>query len=160
MLLQVLNSLKTLFLQICEKFGFVHIIYYNGDKLYKKYAGDAGYDLHIADDVVIPAKSGIDIKIDTVIYSKHFWFFLTGRSSTMRKYNLLVHNGIIDNGYTGNLNVYVTNITDVDILLKKGNRICQVIPFKIRNCVVFNGVNHAKIQSERGSSGFGSTGQN
>ena len=96
--------------------------------LTKTYPGDAGWDLYVSRDVVIPAYSFTDIHTDIAIaMPEGLWGRVTGRSSALRKYGLLVNEGIIDNGYRGELFIGVFNLTNHDQFIPAGTRLAQLI---------------------------------
>jgi len=124
------------------------------------HAGDAGYDLVVSRDTVIPPHTFVDVHTDiAVIWPDGMWGRITGRSSTLRKKGLLVSEGIIDNEYTGELFTGVYNLGDQEVVIKKGERVAQLIPHMLI------GLEWTEIQAEeipdtkRGSGGFGSTGK-
>jgi len=89
-------------------------------------------------------------------------FKLHSRSSIGRSNLRLANNvGIIDRGYRGEIKAIVDNIGDTTENIKKGNRLFQICmpdlePFIVKFC----GRDITALnQTERGSGGFGSTGQ-
>jgi dUTP pyrophosphatase len=77
----------------------------------------------------------------------------------MRNYNLMVNEGIIDNGYTGEMFVCVHNLSDKPFHVDKGMRLAQVLFHPIED-VRWSEV--SKIiagNGRRGENGFGSTGK-
>lgn len=84
------------------------------------------------------------------------WGRITGRSSTLRKRGLFVNEGVIDQGYRGELFVYVTNRNDYDTVIEHGTRLAQLILAPVLRAAV---VEVERVSdSIRGSKGFGSTG--
>jgi len=149
--------MKKIFWRILDGVGVINAIYYQGDRPYKKYRGDAGFDLRSAYDYLIPPEKGMDIKVDTIATSRRMWFLLIGRSSTFHIKGLIVNTGIIDNGYCGKLGVYIYNPNQHAVKIEKGERISQIIPFNlIRNVRLVEG---RLSVGKRGSNGFGSTGK-
>jgi dUTP pyrophosphatase len=65
--------------------------------------------------------------------------------------------GVIDADYTGEINAILFNTSSDKFIIKKGDRIAQLIIEKIYNDLTVITVNEIK-QSTRGSNGFGSTG--
>ena len=127
---------------------------------YKKHFGDAGWDLFVSRECVIPPGETMDIHTDIKIdMPPYVYARIVGRSSTLRKHRLMVNEGIIDNGYTGELFVCVHNLSDKAFKVKKGTRLAQVL-FHVIEDIRWSQVD--KILSNpnsRGDAGFGSTGE-
>ena len=125
----------------------------------KSFADDAGYDLYCAESVVIPPGEFRDISIGIAVEPPPgVWYRIVGRSSTFRKRGLLVIEGIIDQGYRGELFVAVTNLGDEDAHVVSGERLAQMIPHK----TLLNMQPEWRDQlapHARGTQGFGSTGR-
>ena len=86
---------------------------------------------------------------------KNHCALLMNKSSARTKYNVNVQLGLIDVGYHNYVQAVIQNMTDQEIILKKGTAVAQLllIPAKIPNFTY----NEFTENSERGS--FGSTGQ-
>ncbi|MFX1279251.1 MAG: dUTP diphosphatase [Promethearchaeota archaeon] len=65
--------------------------------------------------------------------------------------------GTIDSGYRNEWMAIVVNLSNKEVILKKGERICQIILGKIHEYEFLE--TEALSQSERGLGGFGSTGK-
>jgi dUTP pyrophosphatase len=123
--------------------------------------GDAGIDL----PVWLPAEHSMDVypgqflSVPTGVKVKipeGYWGLLKARSSAHFKKRLLVIDGVIDSGYTGELFSMVFNPTKDTIKITHLERITQLILIKM-------GVAKPKFvdelpKTERGSTGFGSSG--
>lgn len=120
---------------------------------------DAGWDLYVSRDCVIQPGETKDVHTDICIGMPYgIYARITGRSSTLRKHNLLVNEGIIDNGYTGELFICVRNMGDKPFEAKRGMRLAQVLFGEI---IGIDWKQEPAINSkpgERGDKGFGSTG--
>ena len=137
-----------------KKIEFTNIAGYAPTKGYKT---DSGWDLYINEDAVIMPGQFMDIHTGIAVHmDEGIWAMITGRSSTGRKHGLRVETGIIDNGYTGELFIGIWNITEKPINVSKGMRLAQLIFF---NRVDTEWELVSKLgTTERGTSGFGSTG--
>lgn len=126
---------------------------------YRKYFGDAGWDLFVSRPVDIQPGDTVDVHTDIKIDMPPYLFArITGRSSSLRKYKLLINEGIIDNGYTGELFVCVHNLGDKVFHVEKGMRLAQVLFHTIED-VRWSEVQEVKpAPGKRGEDGFGSTG--
>lgn len=79
------------------------------------------------------------------------------RSGLAFKNDVLVHVGTIDQDFRGEILVRAWNLGAAPLIIKKGDRIAQVVIQKIIPGQMFE-VNELG-QSERGTGGFGHTGQ-
>lgn len=127
---------------------------------YKKYIGDAGWDLYVSRPVDIPAGETVDVHTDVRINMPPYLYGrITGRSSSLRNHGLLINEGIIDNGYTGELFVCVHNVGNKTFHVEKGMRLAQILFHTIED-VRWAEVDKIKAASgKRGDNGFGSTGK-
>lgn len=127
---------------------------------YKKHAGDAGWDLFTSEECIIEPGQTVDVHTDIRIDMPPYLFArIVGRSSTLRKHKLMVNEGIIDNGYTGELFVCIHNLGNKPFKVEKGMRLAQVLFHTIED-VRWSEVEEIKdVPGRRGSAGFGSTGK-
>lgn len=124
----------------------------------RAYDGDAGDDLFVSRDVVIRPDQVVDVHTDIAIkLPEGFYARIVGRSSTLRKHGLIVNEGIIDCGYTGELFICVYNPTRETKTICAGWRLAQMI---IQPIVTtdYNQV-FALPETTRATSGFGSSGK-
>lgn len=125
----------------------------------RAYKGDAGYDLYALEETEIPPHEFVDVPMGcSVQLPDRIWAMITGRSSTVRKLDLLVTTGVIDSGYRGPLFAGVRSLRNDTYTVKKGERIAQLIPFP--NVAEFLRAVPVDVlaPSDRGESGFGSSG--
>ncbi len=124
--------------------------------------GDAGLDLaNVGEDVLVRPQgvscinTGISLKIPDGYFG-----MIVARSSTLLKKGLLVPTAIIDSGYVGPIFVVVFNPCADGIVaprtIRKGERVAQVVftPYVTPSVTVVSDL----PTTERGDSGFGSTG--
>lgn len=126
----------------------------------RSYPGDAGFDLYVQEDMVVQPGDFVDVPCGCAVQlPNHLWAMITGRSSTLRKHNLLVATGVIDTGYRGPLFAGVKNLGDTPFEVKKGMRLAQLIPFgNVAESLRL--VESPTLDlSERGGAGFGSSGE-
>jgi len=131
------------------------------------YPGDAGMDLMVVgpptDDtgpVYWLIKPGEAMDLPTGLRIElpvGYWARITGRSSTMRKRGLLINEGIIDNGYRGELFAYARNLTDSDVLVSHGEHLAQLIIHEVVTPQIVDSP-EGLAGSPRGARGFGSSG--
>lgn len=124
---------------------------------------DAGLDLYSPANVVVPAnargfKLPLAISCKAEINGKPTAYYLYARSSTGTKTPLRLSNtvGIIDSGYRGTIIAAVDNVTDKDFTVNTGDRYFQLCAPNLEN-ITFELVDSLD-ETDRGSGGFGSTG--
>ena len=127
---------------------------------YKKHSGDAGWDLFASRDCTIPPGETADVHTDIrVSMPPRVYGRITGRSSSLRKHRILVNEGIIDNGYRGELFVCAHNMGDEPVEIRRGMRIAQML-FHVIEDVRWSEVEELRESPDgRGEGGFGSTGE-
>ncbi|QCQ57503.1 deoxyuridine triphosphatase [Microbacterium phage Sucha] len=126
----------------------------------RAHSDDAGFDLFVSRETLVPAHGFADVPSGVRVQLPNgYWGMLTGRSSTIRKRGLLVVQGIIDTGYTGELFSAVWNLTDKPVILEEGERVAQliVLPNSTANSVLKR--TDALGDTTRGGAGFGSSGR-
>jgi dUTP pyrophosphatase len=124
--------------------------------------GDAGMDL-VATSIISETPSQITYGLGIALEIPEGFVGLVFPRSSIRKTRLQLSNsvGVIDSGYRGELqatfNKITTTIENQKNDYKVGDRVCQItiIPYPP---IEFNEVNELS-NTERGESGFGSTGK-
>ncbi|KAB8070279.1 dUTPase-like protein [Aspergillus leporis] len=117
----------------------------------------AGYDMYSAKETVIPAKgkalvdTGIAIAVPEGTYGR-----IAPRSGLAAKHFIDTGAGVIDADYRGEVKVLLFNHSDVEFLVKVGDRVAQLIIERIYTPEVM--VVEELEESVRGAGGFGSTG--
>ena len=119
--------------------------------------GDIGLDLYVSDDIAIPPKEwrGVASRV-RVAPPPGLWFVIAGRSSTLSGRGLIILWSVIDNGYRGPLFALCYNVTDNEVLIKRGERVAQLLPLPLTELRFTE--TDTLPQSHRGAAGFGSTG--
>lgn len=130
--------------------------------------GDVGLDLPCAFPAGSPERfEGVTIEpgkrhlIPTGIrleIPEGYWASIEARSSTSKR-SLIVPKGVIDEGYRGELFAQIINVGTEAVHINHGDRLIQLIMHKrhIKDIQIVE-VDELSI-SERGESGFGSTGR-
>lgn len=124
--------------------------------------GDSGLDMYVLEDTVVPANSKFPVDVPSGLrcsLPKGYWAMIINRSSANKR-GLIVASNVIDQGYQGSLYATCRNTTDEDLLLKRGERVAQfvLIPLVPVDCKEV--MTDAEFPvSERGTSGWGSTGK-
>ena len=125
----------------------------------RAFTDDAGLDLYTMGDHFLKPGEFADVPTGIAIQLPAWaWGEITGRSSTLRKYGLLVNPGVIDTGWRGPLFCGVQNVGQVAVQVKDGSRLGQLIVHDnaTARCVI---TEVAELDPhERGLNGFGSSG--
>ena len=117
-----------------------------------------GYDLYSSEDATVPCQAGralvgtgIALSIPDGLYGR-----VAPRSGLAVKHCINVGAGVIDPDYTGEIKVVLFNHGEKDFEIKKGDRIAQLV---LERCET-PPIEEISIveDTERGSGGFGSTG--
>lgn len=122
--------------------------------------GDVGFDLVASEDTIVrPSLFGVT-NIPCGFRAKlpdGHWAEIRPRSSTPSKLGLLVHSSVMDEGYTGPWFVVCSALGHNDVVVKKGTRVAQCVLFKSRVPAIMKVTDLP--DTERGDTGFGSSGQ-
>lgn len=120
--------------------------------------GDIGYDLYAAQEYIVEAKSSCSVKTGIAIeLPKKYWMEIMPKSGLATKNDIAVHNGVIDNGYRGEIIVHIYNHGNKSYHFKKNDKIAQGI---IRKAHVFAlKITDNLSNTLRQNKGFGSTGK-
>lgn len=118
---------------------------------------DAGYDLYAVIETIIPARGRglIRTGIAMEIPSGHVGL-IWPRSGLAVKAGLDVLAGVIDSGYRGEICIVLQNHTDHDYIVRKHDRVAQILIQKVATVQIKTVSNLDK--SDRGTGGFGSSG--
>lgn len=126
----------------------------------RSHHNDAGLDLYVNEQLSLAAGQFADVQLGIAIeFPPGWWGRIVGRSSTFRQLGCLVIEGIIDEGYRGDLYVGVRNLNfDRTVILNRGDRIAQLLLHRTPPEVDVVQVEELSM-SARGANGFGSTGR-
>lgn len=118
---------------------------------YKKRDTDAGFDLYAAETKIIWPLMTRTLKSNHRINIKKGKFGLIQSRSGIRRRGMLI-DGVIDSGYQGTFGIMVSNISFIPRIIKKGERVCQIIYLDYHN------VEHKEVEeflekTERGTDG-------
>jgi len=117
----------------------------------------AGYDLSSAEEINVPSKGQALVKTDISIQiPKGTYARIAPRSGLALKYGINVGAGVVDFDYTGPIGVILFNHGTTDFKVNIGDRVAQLIleRHETPNVVLTKEIG----PTERGTSGFGSTG--
>lgn len=127
----------------------------------RSHEDDAGWDLYVDEDCWLWPFQGANLTTGWRIkLPVGHWGSLKSRSSTFVKRRIKVYEGVIDQGYSGPLNVIVQNMSFWPKRIRRGDRLAQLIIIEeVRTELWEVG---ASLDSEihtRGTRGFGSSGR-
>lgn len=144
---------------------------------------DAGYDIYSAETLILEPQEKAVIKTDVAVnIPEGYVGLLTSRSGVSSKTHLVIETGKIDAGYQGNLGINIKNdaqYSDAESIfyfdienkicfegdtipvetykINKGDKLAQLVIVPILTPELTE-VDEFQTESERGESGFGSTG--
>jgi dUTP pyrophosphatase len=119
---------------------------------------DAGWDIFSKEPAIIPAKgsytfhTGVHIQLP-----KGTVGFLKSKSGLNIRFGI-ESEGVIDEGYTGEIVVKLYNKSSMDYVVRLGDKITQLVVLPVHPIEELEIVKTLE-ESERGDNGFGSTGR-
>ena len=122
-------------------------------------SGDAGMDLEASTSAVLspgrPVVVGTGVRVEIPVGCSGFILPRSGLASR----GILIPNspGLIDSGYRGEIKVGLLNATGVQLAVKEGDRIAQLVIIATPSVVLQPVID--LTESDRGDAGFGSTGR-
>lgn len=131
------------------------------------YTGDVGYDLYAIEDVTVPVGCVCLVRTGVHLAMPEGIFVQINTRSSYGKQGILLHHGVVDSGYTGEIIIFVMNLAKpvnhqglqlvAPFTIKKGDKIGQLVFHKAER------VNIDQIselpKTERGDNGCGSSGR-
>lgn len=96
-----------------------------------------------------------DIKLEI---PEGYWIAVEARSSTSKQ-SLIVPKGVIDEGYRGEIFAQIINVGNKPVNIRHGDRLVQLILHKNETNDLILVETDTLSESERGESGFGSSGK-
>ena len=122
----------------------------------RAHAGDAGADLRAAEDTILYPGEVRVIRTGVKLVIPYQYAGLVRGRSGLTKNGIIVLEGTVDCQYRGEIGVMVTSLKAGPALIKRGERIAQlvIVPVALPGFRVVDSL----PGSERGASGFGSTG--
>jgi dUTP pyrophosphatase len=131
----------------------------SGCKFDKPREGDAGYDIYAAQGCTIfPGERGTvptGLKLEV---PKGYVGVVKDRSSVAMK-GVTVRGGVIDASYRGEVSIILVNHSQAPYHIEAGQRVAQLLLMKIATPAVTKVSESSLSKTERGESGFGSTGK-
>ena len=121
--------------------------------------GDTGYDVYAVEDATILSHSTktVPIGLDIGFIEPGYWIRIESMSGLFFKHGITVFPGVIDASYTGMLGISLINNTNIPYVVKKGDRIAQLVVYKLLEPII--SWTETKAKTNRGDKGFGSSGR-
>lgn len=126
---------------------------------WRKRNTDAGFDLFAYENAKVPHGEVVYIRSGVRMMPPDGYFFRVSPRSGITKVGLLVLDGTIDAGYTGEILIPVMNIKPATYIVQQGDRIAQAIFAPILHPQFEQVKEFTEGNDHRGSKGFGSSGR-
>lgn len=124
----------------------------------KGHPGDAGIDFYTTEDVIFLPKAKAHVSTGVAIEIPEGYVGLVwDKSSISFNKGLKTMGGVIDAGYRGEIFFNLYNTGDSEIVIKKGEKVAQMIIQKFEDCDIIE--SNELGDTVRGDQGFGSTGK-
>jgi dUTP pyrophosphatase len=118
--------------------------------------GDAGMDIYSIEDLVIKPNYRALIKTGlTIVFPEGYTMLVWDKSGLAMK-GVTTIAGVIDAGFRGELKIALLNIGSKDYIIKKGEKIAQVLIQKVEHPLIEEV--DSLTETQRGKGGFGSSG--
>lgn len=118
---------------------------------------DAGYDVFATKDIILRPQERYNMPLGIALeFPDDYFCQVNQKSGLSQKFGIDTIGNVIDAGYRGEIHAIVVNTSNETINIEKGQKIAQLvfIPFVKSNIEFVNEL----TETERGSDGFGSTG--
>lgn len=120
--------------------------------------GSSGLDVFSPIDITIPAWQDALIPTDVAFDIPFGWdLAVYNKSGISTKKKLFKGAELIDSDYTGNVHIHFFNFSDEDVHFNKGDKISQLVMREVWMGALEE-VDELNKATQRGASGFGSTG--
>lgn len=120
--------------------------------------GSSGLDVFSPIDITIPAWQDALIPTDVAFDIPFGWdLAVYNKSGISTKKKLFKGAELIDSDYTGNVHIHFFNFSDEDVHFNKGDKISQLVMREVWMGALEE-VNELDKDTQRGTGGFGSTG--
>ena len=126
---------------------------------FRKRTSDAGYDLYSVENVIVASHSVASVDTGLIVSPPDgAYYTIEGRSSMFRS-GIMPYRGIIDGTYQGPLVVMLSNNTDKEYKVSKGDRIAQIIIHKVNHADFIVVDEFSPVYDGRTDNGWGSSGR-
>lgn len=120
--------------------------------------GSVGLDVYTPEDYMIPARGHAKVSLGWRCQFNNGWTMLVfNKSGLSSKRGLDKGAEVIDPDYRGEVHIHLFNNTDDDVYFETGDKIAQILLIPVWTGLPIQGV--VSNDTERGTGGFGSTGE-
>jgi dUTP pyrophosphatase len=124
----------------------------------KAYEGDAGWDLRTPFDFTLQPAEFAKVDLRIRIEGERGKYYRVEDKSGLAALGLQVRGGIVDNNYRGNIHVIIQNFSAKPIEFKTGTKVAQLLVCPVEDDNNIEVLEEINENTERGSGGFGSSG--
>ena len=154
-----IGKLKAMQQHIIESVYRINCEVLEGGRLPEKaHASDAGFDVFATEDVVIErgkmTKVPLNIKLEI---PKGAYMHVHVKSGLGSK-GMTITSCVVDQDYRGIPHVVASCLVDEPIVIKKGQKLAQLVPYPFSTNYYMVQVEKVNEATDRGEGGFGSTG--
>ena len=119
----------------------------------------AGLDLHSSEDINLPAKKRVVVGTSIAVeLPRNTYGKLNSRSGLAFNFGIHCFNGILDEDFNSEIKLLMSNDSDKDFFIKKGDRIAQMVIQPYEANIEIKEVAELKKNDGRNEKGLGSTG--
>jgi len=123
----------------------------------KAHSTDAGFDLFASENTTIPARGNALVHLSiAMVIPDGYCAIIKDRSGLAVKNCIYTRAGVIDSAYRGEVKVVIENGTNNNYEVEEGTKIAQMLILPVP-AITFEEV-ISLDESDRGTGGFGSTG--
>ena len=117
-----------------------------------------GLDLYSPTNVLVPAHGKVLVDLGIALQiPMGYYGWIASRSGLAIHHHIHVGAGVVDPDYIGSIHVLLMNFSSQDHVIEKNHRIAQMILEKVAYPIICEV--SQMLPTERGTKGFGSTGQ-
>jgi dUTP pyrophosphatase len=129
----------------------------NGKAPVKAHSGDAGFDVFVKEQTFVLKNSVTKVPLGFAVeIPENYMLEITDKSGIASK-GLFTVGGIVDSTYRGEVHCVIINSTNEDVIFEKHQKVAQMIIFPCYTRTEYEIVSELS-ETNRGSGGFGSTG--
>lgn len=123
----------------------------------RAHATDAGADIRTPYDIVLPAYGGIEVRTGVHIETPHGHATMIKSKSGLNRFHDITSEGVIDEGFTGEIVVKLYNHGPNPYVFERGDKITQIVIIRVEYADFEE--SDEILAGERGDEGYGSTGR-